>query len=123
MLPWVCKILVEEGENLLIFSQVSFYFLWQLEPGYTLVMILQVPISSAKRKIEISPLSSFSEKDQLSLMITELRLSKTCNFCFLFPLSCTGRRDGIKWSGFSEEGTFGILPQGLGKQSALRSTP
>lgn len=55
------------GKKLLIFSQISFYFLWQLGPGYTRVMVLQVSISSAKRKIEISPLNSVSEKDQLSL--------------------------------------------------------
>lgn len=54
-------------EKLLIFSQTSFYFLWQLESGYTLVMVLQVSISSTKRKIEISPLNSVSEEDQLSL--------------------------------------------------------
>lgn len=72
------------GERLLIFSQLSFYFLWQLEPGYTPVMILLVSIPSAKRKIEICPLNSVSEKEQLSLMITELSIAKTCTFLLSF---------------------------------------
>lgn len=41
------------GEKVPTLSQISFYFLLQLQQGYTLAMILQIPISSAYRKIEI----------------------------------------------------------------------
>ena len=51
------------GEKLPTLSQISFYFLLQLEQGYTVTMILQAPISSAYRKTEIFTLNSAVEKD------------------------------------------------------------
>lgn len=110
-----------EREAAHLFTYLS---LFPLTVGARLHTSYDPSLSSAKRKLEISPLNSVSEKrSAVTQMITELRLAKTCTFCSPFPLSCAGRRDGIKSSGFSEEGTFEILPQGLGKQRAARSTP